>query len=181
MRGYYFISKDSEVPPNNGAVHTAAKIIKAGMSSAAEAELGGLYILMPGYRCPREKTLEELKHKQPRTPMQTDNSTAMGVVSNKIQPKQTKAMDMIFHWLSCRDLQGQFRYYWLHGEKMGGLLDQAPQCTISPGHEARISDGCSGGAGFEGILEESKHQQHNPSWCNTHSRATKASIGAGTY
>ena len=91
------MSKDSEVPPNNGAAHTVAKIIKAGMSSAAEAELGGLYTLMPGYRCPREKTLEELKHKQPRTPMQTDNSTAMGVVSNKIQPKQTKAMDMIFH------------------------------------------------------------------------------------
>ena len=41
--GHYFMSKDSEVPPNNGAVHTVAKIIKAAMSSAAEAELGGLY------------------------------------------------------------------------------------------------------------------------------------------
>ena len=63
------------------------------------------------------KTLEELGHKQPRTPMWTDNSTAIGVVSNKIQPKQTKAMDMRFHWLRCKDLQGKFRYYWLPGAK----------------------------------------------------------------
>ena len=48
--GHYFISKNAEVQTNNGAVHTVAKIIKAGMSSAAEAELGGLY-LMPGKQC----------------------------------------------------------------------------------------------------------------------------------
>ena len=39
--GHFFMSKDTEVPPNNGAVHNIAKIIKAVMSSAAEAELGG--------------------------------------------------------------------------------------------------------------------------------------------
>ena len=49
--------------------------------------------------------------------MRTDNITAMEVVSNKIQPKRTKAMDMRFHWLRCRDSQGQFRYYWLPGAK----------------------------------------------------------------
>ena len=42
---------------------------------------------------------------------------------------------------------------------MGILLDQAPQCTTSPGHEARISDGCSGGAGFEEIPEEQPSSQ----------------------
>ena len=80
------MSKDTEVPPNNGAVHTVAKIIKAVMSSAAEAELGGLYF-NAREAVPIRKTLEELGHKQPKTPIQTDNSTAMGVVSNKIQPK----------------------------------------------------------------------------------------------
>eukprot|EP00804_Cyclotella_cryptica_P010981 CCRYP_016691-RH/>CCRYP_016691-RH protein AED:0.48 eAED:0.46 QI:0/-1/0/1/-1/1/1/0/120 len=43
--------------------------------------------------------LEELGHTQPATPLQTDNSTAEGVVNGKIQPKRTKAMDMRFHWL----------------------------------------------------------------------------------
>eukprot|EP00804_Cyclotella_cryptica_P014938 CCRYP_000561-RA/>CCRYP_000561-RA protein AED:0.47 eAED:0.47 QI:0/-1/0/1/-1/0/1/0/59 len=40
-------------------------------------------------------------HPQPPTPIQTDNSTALGVVNNTIQPKRTKAMDMRFHWLRC--------------------------------------------------------------------------------
>ena len=114
--GHFFMSKDVEVPPNNGAVHNIAKLIKAVMSSAAEAELGGLYI-NAREAVPMRKTLEELGHKQPRTPMQTDNSTALGVVLNKIQPKRTKAMDMRFHWLRCRDSQGQFRYYWMPGVK----------------------------------------------------------------
>ena len=47
--------------------------------------------------------------------MQTDNSAAHSVVTNNIQPHQTKAMDMCFYWLRCRDAQGQFRYYWMPG------------------------------------------------------------------
>jgi hypothetical protein len=35
---------DDEFPPNNGAILTVATIIKAVMLSAAEAELGALYI-----------------------------------------------------------------------------------------------------------------------------------------
>jgi len=31
-------------PPNNGAIHNVAEIIKGVMSSAAEAELGAMYI-----------------------------------------------------------------------------------------------------------------------------------------
>ncbi len=42
--GHFFLSNDDEFPPNNGAILTVATIIKAVMSSAAEAELGALYI-----------------------------------------------------------------------------------------------------------------------------------------
>ena len=98
------------VPENNGAVHTVAQIIKTVISSATEAELGALYI-----NCreaiPARHILEAMGHRQPPTPMQTDNSTALGVVTNKIQPKRTKAMDMRFHWLRCRANQRQFRTY----------------------------------------------------------------------
>ncbi len=77
------------------------------MSSAAEAELGAFVSM--------RKTLEELGHPQKRTPIQTDNSTAHALLTNKILPKALKAMDMRFHWLRCRDAQGQFRYYWRPG------------------------------------------------------------------
>ena len=62
------------------------------------------------------KTLEELGHPQPPTPMQTDNSTAYGVINNKIQPKATKAMDMRFYWLKDRESVEQFKYYWRPGK-----------------------------------------------------------------
>jgi hypothetical protein len=42
--GNCFLSNNNEHPPNNGAILTIATIIKAVMSSAAEAELGALYL-----------------------------------------------------------------------------------------------------------------------------------------
>jgi Zn-finger protein len=51
--------------------HTVAKIIKAVMSSGAGAELGGLFINAK-IAVPIRTTLEELGHKQPPTPIQTD-------------------------------------------------------------------------------------------------------------
>ena len=84
------------------------------MSSAAKAELGALYI-NAREAIPMQHLLEEMGHKQPPTPIQTDNSTALGIITNNIQPCHTKAMDMRFHWLRCREAQGRFLYYWRSG------------------------------------------------------------------
>jgi hypothetical protein len=113
--GHFFCSEDVPDPPDNGAVHTVAKIIKAVMSLAAEAELGGLFINAKA-AVPIRKTLEELGHKQPPTPIQTDNSTACGVINNEVQPKATKAMDMRFYWLKDRESQKQFKIFWRSGK-----------------------------------------------------------------
>jgi hypothetical protein len=85
------------------------------MSLAAEAELGALYINAKEAVYLRQ-ILEEMDHPQPRTPIQTDNMTAEGVINKKIQPKCTKAMDMRFHWLRDREAQGQFKIYWRPGK-----------------------------------------------------------------
>jgi len=113
--GHFFLSNNAEVPPNNGAVLNIAHIIKHVMTSATEAELAALYIMA------REAVyiriiLEEMGHKQPPTPVQTDNSMADGVINGKVQPKRTKAMDMRFHWLRDRECQEQFRFYWRPGK-----------------------------------------------------------------
>ena len=55
-------------------------------------------------------------HPQPPTPIQTDDSTAEGVVNLKVQPKRTKSKDMRFHWLRDREAQQQFRFYWKPGK-----------------------------------------------------------------
>jgi hypothetical protein len=103
----FFCSSNVDDPPNNGAVLNISKILKAVMSSAANAKLGALYI-NAREAIPMQHLLKEMGHKQPPTPIQTDNSTALGVVTNNIQPCRTKAMDMQFHWLQCCDSQGQF-------------------------------------------------------------------------
>ncbi len=91
------MSNNEPYPPNNGAILTNASIIKNVMSSAAEAELGALYLNAKEATYLRQMLIK-MGHPKPPTPIQTDNTTAEGVINNKIQPKHTKAMDMRFHW-----------------------------------------------------------------------------------
>jgi hypothetical protein len=84
------------------------------MSSAAEAELGALFINAKT-AISMQQTLIELSHPQPRTLLQTDNATAHALLTKKILPNALKAMDMHFHWLRCSNAQGQFPYYWRPG------------------------------------------------------------------
>jgi len=84
--GHFFLSNEATIPANNGAVLNIAHIIKHVMTSATEAELAALYILA------REGVyirivLTEIGHKQPSTPLQTDNTTVEAVCNGKIQPK----------------------------------------------------------------------------------------------
>ena len=113
--GHFFLTNDDKNPHNNGAILTIATIIKAVMSSAAEAELGALYLNAHEAVYLRQ-ILTEMGHPQPRTPIQTNNLTAEGVVNSKIQPKRMKAMDMQFHWLRDRKAQEQFHIYWRPGK-----------------------------------------------------------------
>jgi hypothetical protein len=91
--GHFFLSSNTTVPPNNGAVLNIAHIIKNVMSLATKAELAGLYIMASEALYIRI-ILEELGHEQPLTPLQTDNAMADRVINGKGQPKQTKAMDV---------------------------------------------------------------------------------------
>ena len=113
---HFFMSKDVFYPPNNGAVLNIAQTTKTIMYSAAEAEIGAMYV-NAREAVPDQKSLNEIGHHQPRIPMQTDNTAAHSVVTNNVQPKRTKAMETRFHWLRCRDAQDQFRYYWRPGSQ----------------------------------------------------------------
>ena len=90
-------------------------ILKVVVSSAAEAELGGLFLNCKEAACIRT-TLEELGHPQPATPVQTDNSTAVGIVHDSIKQKRSKAMDMRFFWVRDRSKQGHYNVYWRSGK-----------------------------------------------------------------
>ena len=83
---HFFLSNETTIPQNNGAILNIAHIIKHVMTSATESDLADLYIMA------REAVyiiivLEEMGHKQPPTPLQTDNTMADAVYNGMIKPK----------------------------------------------------------------------------------------------
>lgn len=122
MGGFFFLSSfprdpkhpANPPPPLNGAVHIVCKTLRNVMSSATEAETGGLFY--NGQEAlPITRALEELGHKQPPTPIQTDNSTAYGIVTSSIRQRRSKSMDMRFYWIQDRCANNDFLVYWKPG------------------------------------------------------------------
>jgi hypothetical protein len=113
-----------------------SKFLKHVMSSAAEAEIGVAFINAKEGAVLRT-TLEELGHKQPPTPMETDNNTATGNSNITIEQKRTNIMDMRFYWIKDRVKQGQFNVYW--GPGFQNLTDYFTK-DHSPTHHKRIQD-----------------------------------------
>ena len=92
--GYTYLGNDmNNKQIINGPISIVAKIIKGVMSSAAEAEIGALY-MNARQLLPLRVTCEELGHPQPATPMQTDNNTASGIINGTFNQARSKAVDM---------------------------------------------------------------------------------------
>jgi hypothetical protein len=98
-------------PPNqdklNGSILNVASIIKNVMASAAESEVGACF-QNAQTAAPLRTTLLELVHKQPATPLRTENSTAYGILNETIKQTRSKSMDMKYYWLQDRVRQKQF-------------------------------------------------------------------------
>jgi hypothetical protein len=77
--------------------------------------------------------LEEMRHNQPTTPIQTDNSTSNGILNNKLNQKSSEAMDMRFYWVRYRIEQKQYRVYWEPGGE--NLADYFTQHHSPPHHK----------------------------------------------
>ncbi len=52
--------------------------------------------------------LEDIGYPQPATIILCDNTTAIGIATDSIKQKKTKAIDMRMHWIRDRVRQGQF-------------------------------------------------------------------------
>ena len=114
--GHHFLGSDQPTTDINGPILALAKILRSIMSSAAEAELAGVFYNAKA-ATPTRITLVEMGHPQPPTKIETDNSTAVGIVNKTTKHKMSKAMDMKFYWLRCREAQKQFKVSWRAGNK----------------------------------------------------------------
>eukprot|EP00804_Cyclotella_cryptica_P007153 CCRYP_009708-RE/>CCRYP_009708-RE protein AED:0.45 eAED:0.45 QI:0/-1/0/1/-1/0/1/0/160 len=131
---YIMCSENDPVPSHNGPVLTIAQIIKFVTSSAAESELAALFICAKEM-VPLRQSLIEMGWPQPQSPIQTDNTTALGVANKTIIAKKMKSMDMRLWWLRCRESQGQFRYYW--GPGPSNLADYSTKAHPDIYHESQ--------------------------------------------
>jgi hypothetical protein len=84
--GHFFMGwshTDGDPIKLNGAFFTLSTILRFVVASAAEAELGALFL-----NCKKGifflLTLEELGHPQPRTPVHCDNATTVGIANNTV-------------------------------------------------------------------------------------------------
>jgi hypothetical protein len=109
-----FLTENDPIPRLNGPVLTISQIVKFVMASAAEAELSALFITAREM-VPLRNTLIEMGWPQPPSPIQTDNSTAVGFTNDTIIARRIKMLCLRLHWLRCRESQGQFRFYWDKG------------------------------------------------------------------
>lgn len=101
-------------PINNGPVHTVCNKLRNVMGSAAEAEIGAIYLNCQE-ALPIRNILSELGHPQPATPLKTDNATASGFANNTMKQRKSRSMDMRFYWIRDRIQQNQFFVYWAPG------------------------------------------------------------------
>jgi hypothetical protein len=101
----------------NGPLDVLCQTLKNVVSSAAEAETGGVYI-GGKHGCPLRVGLQEMGHPQPTTgtPFDTDNNTAQGILNSKMRQKLSKSFDMRYWWMKDRIQQGQFNLKWAPGK-----------------------------------------------------------------
>ena len=101
---HIFLSENYSNQKLDVIVLTIAHIIKSVISSAAESEMGALYITAKNM-LPLRNTFIEMVWPQPKSPIQTDNSTAVGFTNKTIVKKATKSADMKSWWIRYRESQ----------------------------------------------------------------------------
>ena len=119
MAGQYFLGsvpqKDRPIALN-GAIFVFCGILKIVVASAAEAELGALFL-----NCKEGKvlrlTLEEMGHRQPPTPVHCNNLTATGIANDTVKKQRSRSMEMRFFWVADQVKMGNFDVQWHLGQE----------------------------------------------------------------
>jgi hypothetical protein len=85
--GYFFLGStpcDGSPVQINGAVQVTCTILKLVAASAAEAELGALFLNAQEAKV-IQLVVEKLGHPQPPTPIHIDNTKTVGIVNKTIK------------------------------------------------------------------------------------------------
>ena len=106
----------------NGPILTLCTILKLVAASAAEAELGAIFLNATEAKIIR-LTLEEIGHPQPPTPMHCDNATAARIANNTVKRQQSQSMEMRNFYICDLVKHGILNVKWHPGQE--NLADYA--------------------------------------------------------
>ena len=91
----------------NGAIYTLSTILKMVAASAADAELGALFMNIKEGRI-IWLTLTEMGHPQPPTPIHVDNTTAVGIANDTIKKQRSGSFEMRYLYACDQVKAGNF-------------------------------------------------------------------------
>ena len=103
--GHYFLRwlpQNNQPIGLNGAIYTLCTVLKFIASSAAEAELGALFLNIKEGRVLR-LALKDMGHPQLPTLIHCDNATAVGIASKTVKKHCSRPME-IFLFITCSQL-----------------------------------------------------------------------------
>jgi len=123
--GHYFLGKpprDGQPIFLNGAIYSLCTVLKLVAASAAEAELGALFLNVQEAKILR-LILHEMGHPQPPTPVHCDNSTAVGISNSTVKRQRSRAMEMRYFWVVDQVTHQHVRVLWYPGlENLGDYV-----------------------------------------------------------
>ena len=109
------VPRNGEYMKLNGNIAITCTILKLVSASAAEAELGALFINTQEARI-IQLMLHELGHPQPPTPIHIGNTTAVGIVKSTIKRQRSRSMEMRYFWLLDQQAQKYFKFSYQPGQ-----------------------------------------------------------------
>jgi hypothetical protein len=102
-----FLGNHNDPTRINGSIHVFSSIIPCIVASAGEAEYAALFAAGQ-YASSIRTTLSDMGYPQGSTIIMCDNTCAIGIATDSVKHKRSKAIDMRFHWIRNRIRQSQF-------------------------------------------------------------------------
>jgi hypothetical protein len=111
------IPTDNKPIQLNGAIYVFCGILKFVVTSAAEAELGALFLNCKEGNILR-LVLQDLGHHQPPTPIHCDNATASGIANDAVKKQCSRSIEMQFFWVKGQAVKcNMFNVRWHPGQE----------------------------------------------------------------
>jgi hypothetical protein len=130
----FFLGNHNDPTSINGSIHVFSSMIPCVVASAGEAQYAALFAAGQ-HAASIRTTLSDMGYPQGPTIIMCDNTSAIGIATDSIKQKRSKAIDMRFHWIRDRVRQSLYYCVYSYVTKFGRLLHQEPAisttCTVS--------------------------------------------------